>query len=149
MNWAAIIWLILVVLFLMVESSTVALVSAWFAAGSLVAMIASFFNAPVWLQIVLFLVTSAALLALLRPLMRKFIKPRIVKTNVDAVIGTTGSVTVTIDNLASTGQVKIGAMEWTARSSSGDTIAEGSIVQVDRIEGVKVYVSPAEVTATV
>ena len=145
MNWAAIIWLVLVVLFLMVESSTVALVSAWFAAGSLVALIASFFSAPVWLQIVLFLVTSAALLALLRPLMRKYIKPRIVRTNVDAVIGTTGPVTITIDNLASTGQVKLGAMEWTARSSTGEPIAVGSIVQVDRIEGVKVYVTPVEI----
>jgi len=145
MNWAAIVWLILMVLFLLAESATVALVSAWFAAGSLVALIASFFGAPIWLQVVLCLVTSACLLALLRPLVRKYIKPRIVKTNVDAVIGTTGPVTIAIDNLAAVGQVKLGAMDWTARSSTGAPIAAGIIVRVDRIEGVKAYVTPVEI----
>lgn len=149
MNWAAIAWFILLVVFLLVEANTVTLVSGWFAAGAVVAMIASFFGAPIWLQGVLFLVVSIGLLLALRPLLRKYIKPKLVKTNVDSVIGATGKVTVCIDNDQAAGRVKIGAMDWTARSTSGEVLEEGMLIRVDRIEGVKVFVSPAQVKETV
>ena len=41
MNWAAIVWLVLMVLFICTEASTVTMVSIWFASGALAAMIAS------------------------------------------------------------------------------------------------------------
>ena len=47
------------------------------------------------------------------------------------------------------GQVKLGGMEWTARSTSGDPISVGTEVRVDRVEGVKVYVTPVEAAVTV
>lgn len=144
MNWAAITWLVLLVLFLMTEASTVAVVSLWFAAGALVALIVSLLNGPIWLQIVLFVGVSGVLLALLRPLVRKFMSPRLVATNVDAVIGRTGFVTIDIDNVAAKGQVKLGAMEWTARSSDNSPLPAGTLIRVDRVEGVKVFVSPAD-----
>ena len=149
MNWPAITWLILMVVFLLAESATVALVSSWFAVGSLVALIASLLNAPVWLQVTLFLLVSCAALAMLRPLVRKFITPKVVKTNVEAIIGKQGPVITAIDNVAATGQIKLGAMEWSARSTSGEPIAVGTLVKVDRIEGVKVFVSPVEVKVNV
>ncbi|MBQ4601072.1 MAG: NfeD family protein [Oscillospiraceae bacterium] len=150
MNWAAIIWLGLLVAFLIAEAACPChLISLWFAVGALVAMVASLLSAPVWLQVVLFLVVSVALLALLWPVIRKFINPKLVKTNVDAVVGTTGRVTAAIDNVAADGQVKLGAMYWTARSTSGEVIPQGALVKVDRIEGVKVFVSPAEETAKI
>ena len=149
MNWAAIVWFILLVVFLLIEANTVTLVSGWFAAGAIAAMIASLFGAPMWLQGVLFLAVSISLLLALRPLLRKYIKPKIVKTNVDSVIGSTGKVTVCIDNDQATGQVKLGAMEWTARSTSGEVLEEGTLIRVDRVEGVKVFVSPAKVKETV
>lgn len=144
----AIIWLVLLLVFLAVESGTVALVSIWFAAGSLAAMIVSFFTPVIWIQAVVFLVVSCVLLAMLRPITRKYITPKIIKTNVDSVIGTTGLVTEAIDNINAKGQVKLGAMYWTARSVSGEPIPEGTLIRVERIEGVKVFVEPAEVTAT-
>ena len=104
---------------------------------------------PGWLQGTLFLVISAVLLALLRPIVRRYISPRITATNVDSVIGSTGLVTAAIDNVSAAGQVKLGAMEWTARSTSGQPIPVGTLVKVDRIEGVKAFVSPAEVPANV
>ena len=149
MNWDAITWLVLLVTFCAVEASTVAMVSLWFAAGSLVAMIAAMLHAQLWLQVLLFVVVSGVLLAALRPLVRRFVTPKLTKTNVDSVIGSTGRVTVAVDNIAAAGQVKLGAMVWTARSTSGDLIPEGTLVQVDRIEGVKVFVTPAEVAAEV
>jgi membrane protein implicated in regulation of membrane protease activity len=140
----AIIWLGIMVVFLFMEANTVSLVSIWFAAGSLAALIASLFGAPGWLQITLFLVTSAAALACLRPLVRKYIKPKIVPTNTDALLNSQGYVTEEIDNLAAHGQVKLGAMEWTARSTNGDPIPQGTLVKVDKIEGVKAFVTPVE-----
>ena len=149
MNWAAIIWLILMIVFILIESTTVMLVSVWFAAGALVALILSLFSLPLPVQVIAFAVVSCGLLALLRPLVQKFLKPRIVKTNVDSVIGSTGPVTVAIENNTAVGQVKLGTMYWTARSTTGDPIPEGTLVRVDRIEGVKVYVSTVEVSAKV
>ena len=149
MNWAAISWLALMVLFLIIEANTVMLVSSWFAAGSLAALIVSMLGGPVWLQVVFFLAVSAVLLTLLRPLVCKHLTPKLVRTNVDSVIGSQGLVTVAIDNIAAAGQVKLGGMVWTARSTSGDGIPEGVQVKVDRIEGVKVFVTPVNVEAEV
>ena len=98
-------------------------------------------------QIVLFLAVSVALLACLRPLVRKYVSPKITATNADRVIGKTAVVTESIDNIAAQGAVKVGGVVWTARSSGGKPIAAGAQVQVDRIEGVKLYVTPAEVPA--
>lgn len=149
MNWAAIIWLALIVMFVLAEAATVSLVSLWFAAGALAAMIVCLLQVSVGLQIAVFLVVSGGLLALLRPLVRRYVTPKLTSTNVDAVIGSTGIVTAAIDNVAATGQVKLGAMVWTARSTSGEPIAEGTRIRVDRIEGVKAFVSPADVPANV
>ena len=147
MELSSIIWFVLLVGFLIVEAACpIHLVSIWFAAGSLVAMIVSFLHGPIWLQITLFLVVSCALVAMLWPFIKRFLRPQLKKTNVDAVIGSEGYVTVTVDNLAATGQVKLGAMEWTARSTTGTVIEKGSLVKVDRIEGVKVFVTKEEAT---
>lgn len=148
MNWAAYTWLALLVVFLIVEASTVTMVSLWFAAGALAAMIVSFLNGALWLQVVTFLTVSGIMLALLRPLARKHFTPRLTRTNVDAVVGSTGLVTVAIDNVTAVGQAKLGAMEWTARSTSGEPIPAGTVVKVDRIEGVKVFVTPVKEKVT-
>ncbi len=143
-----IIWLVLMVVFLIAEASTVAMVSLWFAAGSLVALIAALLGAPLWLQITLFLAVSAVLLASLRTVIRKHFTPNLTKTNVDAIIGSRGYVTADIDNISATGTVKLGAMEWTARSATGEIIKAGTLVKVEKIEGVKAFVVPVTVPTT-
>ena len=149
MNMAAIVWLVLMVVFLAAEASTVSMVSLWFAAGALIALLTALAGGPVWLQTLLFLTVSAGLLLALRPLVKKYLSPKLTATNVDSVVGSTGLVTAAIDNVSAVGQVKLGAMEWTARSTSGQPIPAGTLVKVDRIEGVKAFVSPVEVPANV
>lgn len=145
MNWGILIWLGIMLAFLVVEAACpLHLVSLWFAAGALMAMIAAWLHAEVWLQIVVFVVVSGVLLASLWPFTRKFLNPRLEKTNVDAVVGQRGYVTDDIDNIDATGQVKLGGMYWTARSVSGQNIPKGALVQVERIEGVKVFVSEVQ-----
>lgn len=143
----AIIWLALMVVFLIAEASTVTMVSLWFAAGSFAAMAVALLGGPVWLQVALALAVSAVLLACLRPLAKKHFTPSIQSTNIDAVVGTQGYVTADIDNLAAVGQVKLGGMEWTARSADGEKIPAGTLVRVEQIEGVKVFVTAVNVPA--
>ena len=97
----------------------------------------------------MFLLVSAGLLLALRPWAKRYLNPKITRTNVDSVIGSAGLVTSEVDNVKATGQVKLGAMEWTARSTSGDPIPAGTMVTVDRIEGVKVFVTPVKEAQTV
>lgn len=145
----AYIWLGLIVLFLLAEAACpIHLVSLWFAVGAVVALIAALLNGAIWLQITLFALVSIGLLIALWPLVRRVLNPHRTATNVDSVIGSLARVTHPICNTDAQGQVKIGGMEWTARSTSGDPIPEGTLVRIDRIEGVKVFVSPAEETAT-
>jgi membrane protein implicated in regulation of membrane protease activity len=144
MYGAAIFWLILMVAFLFIEANTVSLVSVWFAGGALVALIAALLQAALEVQVILFIGVSGILLTLLRPILRKYVTPKLTKTNVDAVIGSKGIVLTEINNDLSQGQVKLGAMEWTARSTSGEKLVPGTQIVVDRIEGVKVFVSPVK-----
>ena len=149
MNWAAIVWLGLTVLFLIVEASTVTVLSLWFAAGSLVAMVAALTGGGLGFQAAVFLAVSAIALTALRPLVRKYLTPTLTATNIDSVIGSIGIVTADIDNISASGQVKLNGMEWTARSTSGGPIAAGTKVRVDTIQGVKVFVSPAVIPAEI
>ena len=149
MNFAAIGWFALTVILLIAEAATVTVISLWFAAGALAAMVTALLGAGLWVQAVVFVLVSAAALTALRPLVRKHLTPKLTATNIDSVIGSVGIVTGTIDNLNATGQVKLNGMEWSARSTSGNTLEVGTKVRVDKIEGVKVFVSPAEIPATV
>ncbi len=141
MDWMTLVWFGLLVLFLLLEGSTAAMVSVWFAGGSLAAMIITLLTDELWLQIAIFFVVSASLLALLRPVARKLTSTKKTATNVDSVIGKTGVVLEDIDNLVPAGQVKLDAMIWTARSTTGEKISAGTVVKVDRVEGVKIYVT--------
>ena len=146
MNFAAIIWFALMVVFLVVEAACpIHLVSMWFAAGALVAMLTAVFGGQIWLQVVLFTLVSIGLLLALRPLLKKYITPKKVRTNVDSVIGSQGVVLEQIDNVTGTGRVKLSGMEWSARSAAGEVIAPGEVIVVEKIEGVKVFVSTANV----
>ena len=48
------VWVVLMIVFLVVEGIVPGLVSIWFALGALAAMISSLLKAPVWLQVLWF-----------------------------------------------------------------------------------------------
>jgi membrane protein implicated in regulation of membrane protease activity/transcriptional regulator with XRE-family HTH domain len=135
-----IVWAAAIVLFGIVEAVTAGLVSLWFVAGALAALVAAFVGAPVWLQIVLFLAVSAVALSLTRPLLKKLNATHTEATNADRVLSQIALVTEEIDNIAETGQVKLFGQVWSARSESGEIIPVQSRVRILRIEGVKVFV---------
>ena len=129
-------WTIALVLFLIWEAVTAGVVSIWFAGGAAAALVCAAAGTPLLVQVIVFLVASAALLLLLRPLVKKWIKPNETPTNADRIVGQEALVTETIDRLHNRGAVRIGAVEWSARSEDDSVIPEGSLVRVERIEGV-------------
>lgn len=133
-------WVVAIIVFLLLEAATYQFISIWFAGGALGALVAFGFGGPLKVQILVFFVLSALLLILTRPLVKKIMNERKEKTNIDELPGKLGQVTEKIDNMASVGRVKLGAMEWTARSDDGSVIEPGAIVKVIRLEGVKLIV---------
>ncbi len=149
MNWEAIFWLIAMVVFAVAEAMTVSLVSIWFAVGSLGAIIVALLGGGLVFQVTVFLALAVALLLSLRGIVRKHVRPRVTRTNIDSVIGATGVVLTPVNNIAALGQVQISGVEWSARSTDNSHIPAGTLVRVDRIEGVKVFVTAVEETAMV
>ncbi len=134
-------WSIAIVAFLVIEAATVGLASVWFAVGSAFAMITAMLGGNLILQIVVFIVVSAATLVFTRPLVKKYVNSKVEPTNADMIIGKECRVVETVDNIAGTGAVYVDGKTWTARSLNDEIIAEGELVKAQRIEGVKLIVS--------
>lgn len=134
-------WLIVMVVFLVVEGLVPGLVSIWFAIGALAALLAAMLHAPLWLQLVWFVVISVASLAVTRPLAKKYVNARVQPTNADRILGRDCVVRERIDNLSGTGAVAADGKVWTARMLEDEETAEiGEVVVAKKIEGVKLLV---------
>lgn len=133
-------WTAAIILFGVVEAVTAGLASIWFVVGALAALVAAFVGATLAIQIALFLAVSIVSLALTRPVLRRLTDANIIPTNADRVLGEIAKVTETIDNENSTGAVYVDGKTWTARSADGHVIPQGSRVQVEAMEGVKLLV---------
>ena len=137
-------WIAAIVLFGIVEAATVNMVSIWFVGGSLAALICDLLGAGPWFQIAAFLVVAGILLAALRPFVRKFVTPVKTATNADMAIGRSAYLTETVDNLRGTGALKLDGKNWSVRSVSGEVLPQDTLVTIVRMEGVKLYVEPAQ-----
>ena len=141
----AICWLAIVIVLLVIEIATLGLTTIWFAGGALVACVAALLHANIWVQIVLFLVVSVLLLFFTRPLAIRYMNKDRMKTNVDSMVGKEAVVTESIDNLKAQGVVQVNGLEWTARSEESQEVRpKGAIVEVGRVEGVKLIVRKKE-----
>lgn len=139
------VWLGIAILAAVVEAVVPSLVSVWFVPGSLAGLVVSLCGGPIWLQIFVFLAVSLACLAFTRPLAKKLLVHHKERTNADRVVGATGIVIQDIDNVVSTGRVTVMGNSWSARSIQKDgKIEAGSRVRIERIEGVKLLVTPVE-----
>ena len=125
---AFIFWLVILVAGVLIEASTFALVSIWFAVGALAAGIAALLGAPVGVQTVIFLAVSVGLLACTRPLLKKLMPKGYIPTNGELDIGKAAVVIETINGAAGTGRVRFDGVDWGARTEDGSVIEEGSTV---------------------
>ena len=144
-NMQIMVWLILLVLFVMTELATVGLVTIWFAAGALAALLLAVIQVSFPLQITVFLVTSILLLILVRSMAQKHINNRAEKTNVHAVVGQRTRITERVSNLDQTGRATVLGQDWSVRTENDTQILEpGTLVQVIRVSGVKLIVEKIE-----
>lgn len=135
------IWLILLVLFLIIEIVTLGLTTIWFAGGALVAFLAAMIHLPWPVQILLFFGVSLALLFLTRPVAVKYFNKNRIKTNVESMIGQYGIVISPIDNLQGIGQVTVNGQEWSAKAKNENRkYAVGEVVIIRDVQGVKLVV---------
>lgn len=143
---AAIIWIVLIIIFAAIEIITVGLTSIWFAGGALAALICYAAGLSEAGQFVVFVVVSLILLCFTRPWAIRFLKPHLIKTNYEQVIDENVCLTETVDNLKGTGTAVYKGQEWTARAYEDRKVFEaGSIVKVKEIRGVTMYVVESEI----
>lgn len=138
------VWIAVIIAAIAVEAATAQLVSIWFAGGGLIGLIAHFLHAPFWVQVIAAAVATLILLLATRPLVRRFLRGKETRTNADRVVGRTAVVTEPINNVLAKGRVSVLGNDWTARSLDGGTIPAGTQVRVERIEGVKLLVTPEQ-----
>ncbi len=137
MSYMPFFWIAVMVMAVLAESMTAALVAIWFIPSALISMILAFFEVPIPVQVLVFLAVSALLIIFFRAIFKKTLAARPAHTNADAVIGETAIVTDRICNIENKGLVKVRGQVWSARSADGNDLEEGELVSVISIEGVK------------
>lgn len=140
MTTMLLIWLAVIIVTLVVEVITQGLTTIWFSIGAAVAAVTTVLNLNVWLQIVIFTAVSLIVMLLVRPMAKRMLMDRITPTNMDMLLKEQALVIENIDNDAGTGKVKVRDIEWTARTESGERIEAGKMVEIQRIDGVKLIV---------
>lgn len=134
------IWIGLFVLFLIIEGITLDLVTIWFAFGALFAYLVSLLGAPFWLQLVVFLITTALMLILVFPFVRKKLHVGKYKTNVDTLPGKLAVVTEAIA-FNKIGAVSVNGVLWSA-TGDGD-FHKGETVRIQAIKGNRLIIEKA------
>jgi membrane protein implicated in regulation of membrane protease activity len=135
-------WLIAAGLFAAGEMASLDLVLLMFAGGALGGMGVALLGGPVVLQLVAFVIVSAGLLVVIRPIAKRHLVDR-TPEQIDGVavfVGRTAVVSERVDGAA--GRVRMGQDEWTARTQlDGEAYDVGDEVRIVQIEGPIAYVS--------
>ncbi len=141
------IWLIAAGVFFIAEMATTGFLIFWLGIGALLAMLTSFITDSIIIQTIVFVVSSCILIPLTKPLADKFTGKKVVPTNSYSLINKHGIVTVDINPMEAVGQVKVNGEIWSAKTEDGTTIAKGTEIEVIKIDGVKLIVSPIKVSS--
>lgn len=131
-------WVIIIVILAIIEFATINLTTIWFILSGIVALIMSFFTDNLYLEFSVFVILGIILFFTTRPLLVKWLKVTPSKTNLDRVIGMTGKVTKEIVP-NEIGEVKVDGKTWSAISK--ETIKNGELVEIIKIDGVKLLVT--------
>ncbi|WP_222264073.1 NfeD family protein [Modestobacter marinus] len=138
---AWLLWLIAAGVFAGGEVASLDLVLLMFAGGALGGMTVALVGGPVVLQLIAFVVVSAALLAVVRPIAKRHLLERTEEQldGVAALVGKTAVVSERVDN--ESGHVRMGHDEWSARTLlDGEVHEVGAEVRIVQIEGPIAYV---------
>ena len=139
---AWLLWLIAAGLFAAGEVASLDLVLLMFAGGALGGMGVALVSDSVLLQLSAFVVVSAALLFVVRPVAKRHLVDRTPEQidGVEVHVGRTAVVSRRVDN--DDGRIRLGSDEWSARTQLDDEAYDvGAQVRIVQIEGPIAYVS--------
>ncbi|NUU05430.1 NfeD family protein [Leifsonia sp. C5G2] len=151
-SFAWIVWLVLILVFIIIEMLTLDFVFLMIAVGSVGGLVSGLFGAPWWLQLIIAAVLSVVLIFFIRPPLLHALKKGgdPAKSNVDRLIGMGGVVVSTVTRTAGLVKLQVGET-WTARLAPLDgspaELVPGEHVIVVSIDGATAVVTPAPVSA--
>lgn len=131
-------WIIVFLVFTIIEIITINLVTIWFAIGAISAAIATLITDSIWIQLTVFFIASIITLIVTKPVKEKITK-NTNPTNLDRVIGMTGIVTEDIEE-DEVGEVKVDGKLWSAISEDNQQIKKGQKVEILEIKSTKLIV---------
>jgi membrane protein implicated in regulation of membrane protease activity len=137
-------WLVLAVILAIIELLSLNLTTIWFALAALISFFVALTGLSTMVQIVVFLITSILLLIFTKPFVQKYLKVGSEKTNIDSLIGKEALVKEDINNIEAQGLAYINGQTWTARNIVDQVVPAGTIVIVEKIEGVKLIIKEKE-----
>lgn len=134
-------WLAVILICAFIEVVTVNLVTIWFIASGIVAMIVSIFTDSILIQMSVFVLLGVFLLITTRKPLQRMVNVHRENTNLDRIYGMNGVVTEEISK-NKPGVIKVDGKYWTAVSD--EDIPVDSIVKVLEINSVKLKVKKVE-----
>lgn len=142
----SIMWLLICIVLVIVEVTTMNLTTIWFAVGGFVAYLTGFVGVGFWGQFIVFVIVSLLMLFFTRPVAQKYLNKDRIKTNAESLVGQTAQTTSCLNNREGFGSAVINGQEWSAISSDDNIIIEkGEDVEILEVRGVKLVVrKPAE-----
>lgn len=131
------IWLAIVIILSIIEALTISVVSIWFIISGIVSLVLSLFNVSFYICFIVFVVFGVILMLTTRKSIKRFLKVKDEKTNLDRIIGKKGVVTEKISK-NHIGEVKVDGKKWSAYSK--EELDEGTLVEILKIDSVKLEV---------
>ncbi len=132
------IWIALSAVMLILEAITVGLTCIWLAVGAFAAFIISFATGNIYIQLVVFIVVSAASFVFMRPFLKRYMPVKDKTNNTSRLIGEKAIVAEKITAVG--GRVKVGDILWLAESTDGKDIEENAVVKIIKAKSNKLIV---------
>ena len=134
-------WVIIILVLSIIEVATINLVTIWYVASAIVALITSFFIDSFEIEFSIFVILGTIFLVTTKKTLDKLVKEHHEKTNLDRIVGMEGIVTEDISRNR-IGAVKVDGKEWSATANK--KISAGEIVKVLEINSTKLKVEKIE-----
>lgn len=144
-----ILWLIAAGIFFIIEIATTGFLIFWLGIGALLATLTSFVTDSIMIQTMIFVISSCILIPLTKPFADKFTGKETIPTNSYSLINKRGIVIADINPIECVGQVKVNGEIWSAKTVDGSIIKQGTEVEISKIDGVKLIVSPINVNSKI
>jgi len=136
-------WAILGLLLIALEMVTPSFFVIFFGMGALAASAAAALGYGIFAQLLAFLVTTFIGFVFLRKYSLKMQSGPTTQTNYEALVGKMGVVTKTIAVETGLGQVRVRGEDWSALAETNAEIAQGEMVEVLAVSGVRLIVRRA------